>query len=146
MFILTEEGFDEFIKSNKRAVVKAWQQGCQPCTDYAPVFETVAATTTDAAFGSIEIDRTKPSAFRRAHLVFEKGEPSGSPTTLMFEDGKLLRRVCGLLTQDQLRQFIAGTLPPRKKNPDVKDIKSLTDTELKALIYDLEKELVRRRT
>ena len=110
MHELTEATVNDFIKDNKNAVVKGWQENCQPCADYAPIFEAAEGPAVDVAFGSIKIAKDGPSEFRRTYMKAEKGEQIGAPMTFLFKNGEMIARHYGKMEAQQLDLFITRNL------------------------------------
>jgi thioredoxin 1 len=84
-----------------RKVIKFYALWCLPCKNYAPIFDKV----------QLELE---PQGYQFEHVDvdqdFEKAvefKIKGVPTTVVLENGEVLRTVSGLLSEDQLRNLIA---------------------------------------
>lgn len=128
---LTEESIKEFIKQPGRVVIKGYMEGCGFCTNYAPIFADVASDYADSKefhFGEILLSRG-PSEFREAYMKPEPGKNLSAPCTFIFENGEYKTRHHGIVTDLQLEGFIKTLEMPGPFD-------GVTDTELKAMVYD----------
>jgi thioredoxin 1 len=53
---LTEQNFEETVAREGIAVVDFWAPWCEPCLEFAPVFERVADQNPDILFGKVDTD------------------------------------------------------------------------------------------
>jgi thioredoxin 2 len=101
---LSDGGFDEFLKSGKPAVVDFWAAWCGPCRTMAPIFESVAASRSDVAFGKLDTDRNP--------LISSRYKVSSIPTLIFFRDGVEKGRLLGVRMAGEIegaiRQFLTA--------------------------------------
>lgn len=87
---LSDDSFDEFIKSRKLAVVDCWATWCGPCRMMGPVFEEAAKEFEGKiAFGKLNVDDNRKASM-------EYGVAS-IPTFLVFKGGKLAGTIVGAM-------------------------------------------------
>jgi thiol-disulfide isomerase/thioredoxin len=80
---LVDESYEEYLEENDRAVVMAFQQGCDPCDAMKADLPSVREDAPDGvAFAGV--DGETAHEFRRAYDL------SVAPTTLLFRDGDLV--------------------------------------------------------
>ena len=95
---LNQKNFEEFIKNNEYAVVDFWASWCGPCRALAPVFEEVASQKNTHAFAKVNVDEAQELALSFGVNTI--------PTILLFHKGKLIDRVSGYMTAENLIEFI----------------------------------------
>ncbi|MDZ4848100.1 MAG: thioredoxin family protein [Pirellulaceae bacterium] len=133
--ILTDETFEKWIEANPNSVILGWMEHCSFCDQFKPIFQRVAddPAFSNGSFGSILIARSG-SVFKRQYMKSNIGEKSGAPCTFLFRDGQYFARHHGLLSIEQLSQFIRdGKI---EQEASVKTIQQLSITELKAYWLD----------
>lgn len=129
---LTEVGIQKFITTG-HVVINVCADDCAPCDLYAPAFLAMSEELENVKFGKLKLQKTPdkkgfmPSEFRRLWMKTAVGqEPYGTPTTLVFKDGKLLvdedgkkSVLSGAFTdKTRLKYFIEnGIMPARPVNP-----------------------------
>jgi len=123
MLTLNDKNYKEKIKTG-RFVIDAWQDGCSICTDYSPVFRACEDMVEGVKFAQFKVTNAS-SEFRREFLKFEKDEFAGSPTTILVEDGKMVRRIAGYVNVLFLMEFITTGMP--------RPLSELSTQELEAL-------------
>lgn len=95
---LTAEKFEETVNKDGIVLVDFWAAWCGPCRVFGPVFESAAATHTDAVFAKVDTE----------------AEPglSGSlgirsiPTLMIFRDGVRVFSQAGALPAHALEDLI----------------------------------------
>ena len=90
--IKTEKEFKEIIK--KEAVVDFWASWCMPCMMFAPVFEEISKKFKNISFGKVNVDENRNLA--------EKYDISSIPTLLIFKKSKLVKKLRGSLSEEEL--------------------------------------------
>ena len=128
MINLNEQNFDFHLKTGKW-IVDVWQEECGDCQAYAPVFlYAEKKNSSDIKFANYKVPRKSPSEFKRKYLNFEKGEVPASPTTMLFEDGKMIKRICGFQTLHTITGLI--------ESKEIPDLTKLDKKELKIMAFD----------
>lgn len=96
-YIENKEEFEEIVK-NKIVVVDFFANWCGPCKMLGPIFEEVSNELTDVTFIKIDIDKVEelPKMFGIMSI----------PTLLVFEEGKLTKKVSGFMDKKSLIDFI----------------------------------------
>ena len=96
-YIETKEEFEEMIK-NEKVVVDFFATWCGPCKMLGPIFEQVSNELSDITFIKIDIDKVEelPKMFGVMSI----------PTLLVFENGKLTKKVSGYMDKKSLIEFI----------------------------------------
>lgn len=100
--------FEDFVKSNKIALVDVWAEWCGPCRMMEPVIEELAHELKGrAGVGKVDADA-------EYELVGSFGV-QGIPTFLFFKDGRYVTRLVGARPKrdflDVVRQLEAGAGP-----------------------------------
>jgi thiol-disulfide isomerase/thioredoxin len=132
---LSDANFAPWLAANPNAVVLGWMENCTYCDQFKPIFQLVAEEPafSELAFSTIMIPRSG-SEFKRLYMKANLGEKTGAPCTFLFSNGEFLRRHHGLLTVEQLRQFLTSG----KVNAvsQTKTLQQLSIVELKASWLD----------
>ena len=93
--VMSDQGFDETLKKYPLVVVDFWSENCPPCRLIAPVLEELAADMRgNVVFGKVCVDEYREKAM-------EFGI-SAIPTLLIFREGKLVDRIVGFSSKDDL--------------------------------------------
>ncbi|HAM43766.1 MAG TPA: thioredoxin [Propionibacteriaceae bacterium] len=95
---LNAENFGDTIKDNGIVFVDFWAAWCGPCRMFAPVFEAVSETNTDAVFAKVDTDAEQGLA---AGL-----EITSIPTLMAFRDGYLVFRQPGALNKSTFENLV----------------------------------------
>ena len=96
---ITEQEFEEKIKNSKNKVlVDCYADWCGPCQMLAPVIEDLAKNTEDCDFYKVNID-SAPEIAKRFQIM-------SIPTLLLFKDHELKEKSVGLISRDELEDFI----------------------------------------
>ena len=95
---VTKDNFTETIKSGT-VLLDFGAQRCGPCRALAPIIEEIAEETDDVTFGKVDADE-------EFELTLQFGIRN-IPTLLLFRDGELERRSIGLLSKDEVLEFIS---------------------------------------
>ncbi len=92
---LTDTDFDNFIRnSHKPVLVDFWAQWCAPCRFLAPVLESFAKSQHSIVVAKLDTERNPltPSKFRIFSI----------PTLILFDGGKEVKRISGVLPLQEL--------------------------------------------
>jgi thioredoxin 1 len=84
--ILTDENFDEAIKSNGLILVDFWAEWCGPCKKVSPILDEISKEH-GILVGKLNIDENpvKPVEY----------SVSSIPTMVLFEDGVVIKTIIG---------------------------------------------------
>lgn len=85
-------------KSDLPVVVDFWASWCGPCKMYGPEFEKASTENTNAVFVKVNTETEQ--------MLSAKFGVRGIPCTILFKNGKELRRQSGVMDSSQVRQFI----------------------------------------
>jgi thioredoxin 1 len=81
-----------------KQVIRFTATWCGPCKMYAPTFERVASETAGVQFKTVDVDSGDP-------LIMEMGI-RGVPTTVVLENGQVVKKQSGNMGAEQLKQLI----------------------------------------
>lgn len=95
---ISENEFDQEIGKGN-VLVDFFADWCGPCRTQAPVLEEVAKEVSTIKFLKINIDESQETA-TRLHIT-------SIPTLVLYQDGKEVGRVTGLLEREALEEFLA---------------------------------------
>ena len=96
---LNSENFEELVlKSETPVLVDFWAPWCGPCRMLAPTLEKLADETESVIVAKLNVDDSK--------LLAAKYQVRGIPTLILFKDGDVSKKVAGVQTLDNLKQFI----------------------------------------
>ena len=95
---LTQENFEEKIKSDKLTLVDFSANWCMPCKMFKPIVEELAENMQDINVYNVDIDECEEVA--RKYRIFSV------PTLLLFKNGEKIDTSVGLLTYDELEEFV----------------------------------------
>ena len=84
--ILTDENFEEVIKSNGLVLVDFWAEWCGPCKKVSPILDEISEEH-GILVGKLNIDENpvKPVEY----------SVSSIPTMVLFEDGVVVKTIIG---------------------------------------------------
>jgi thioredoxin 1 len=101
--VITDEGFDKFIKQDRLVVIDCWAPWCGPCKALAPKIEELSVEMADkVAFGKLNTDENEN--------VPTKFNISAIPTVLIFKNGNYIDRMVGLRPKEAMKQAIEKML------------------------------------
>ena len=94
--MLNSTNFQEFINSPTPVVVKfSVKKGCPYCEKYKPTFDLYAESHTAETY-------EKEDMKAESDEIMKKYTPQGFPTTVAFQNGKVINKIAGALTEEQL--------------------------------------------
>ena len=100
---LTENTFDDAVKSASLAMVDFWATWCGPCKLMSPIVEKLAALYDGkAVIGKVETDSEMELA--------QKYGISAIPTLIFFKNGVELERKVGVVPEAALRDILDANL------------------------------------
>ena len=97
---IKEEEFEERIKNSKtgKVLVDCYAEWCGPCKMLSPSIDAVAENIQDCEFYKLNVDG--------AIKVAQKYGIMSIPTLLLFENNELKNQAVGLMSKDELENFI----------------------------------------
>jgi len=84
--IVTDESFDEVIKSNGLVLIDFWAEWCGPCKRISPILDEISKEH-GILVGKLNIDENP--------LKPEEYSVSSIPTMVLFEDGVVMKTIVG---------------------------------------------------
>ncbi len=91
---LSYDELDEFIKSSDYAVIDFWAPWCAPCHVLHRIIETIAPSFPQINFARINTQKYPQAA--------ERFEIYGLPTLLLFQKGRPVDRIVGVVSRNYL--------------------------------------------
>ena len=95
---ITEQTFEETIKSNDIVIIDFWAEWCGPCKSFAPTYEAVSEKYEDIVFGKVD---TEAEQALGAHFQIRS-----IPTLMIFREEIVLFSQAGALQASQLEDII----------------------------------------
>ncbi len=96
---VTAQNFDEKVRNNAGVtVVDFFATWCGPCKMLAPILEETASESADVTFCKVDIDEEMNLATQYQIMSV--------PTLLFFKGGEVVKKSIGLISQDELEEFI----------------------------------------
>jgi len=96
---LNSENFEDLVlKSETPVLVDFWAPWCGPCRMLTPTLEKLADETESVVVAKLNVDENQALA--------AKYQVRGIPTLMLFKGGNLDKKVSGVQTLDNLKQFI----------------------------------------
>lgn len=93
---VTDENFDEFVRTHPLVLVDAWAEWCMPCRILGPTIDALAKELDGKViFGKLNVDEN-PATARRYGIM-------SIPTMLIFKNGKLVDSIVGALPKDYIK-------------------------------------------
>lgn len=84
--IVTDATFEEVLKSHKKILIDFWAPWCSPCKIFSPIIDE-ASEEIGIWVGKINVDENP--------IKTEEYEITTIPTTILFEDGKPVKKIIG---------------------------------------------------
>lgn len=102
--IVTDSSFAvEILQANGPVLVDFWADWCGPCKMLAPVIETVAKEFA----GKVKVAKINVDENSKTSTSYDV---RGIPTLILFKSGKVAATKVGVVTKDQLVNFINANL------------------------------------
>jgi len=100
---ITDDNFDETVKSHSVLVVDCWAEWCAPCRMVAPVIEELAEEYQGKiTFGKLNVDTNQSVATRYQIMSI--------PTILIFKNGQMVGQKVGAMPKKMLEDEITRLL------------------------------------
>lgn len=94
--MVTEENFDDLVKSSSFIVIDCWAPWCGPCRMLSPIIEELAEEYPDeVTFGKLNVDENAKIA--------EKFGITAIPTLLFFRKGKHVDTLVGAVPKNIIK-------------------------------------------
>jgi thioredoxin 1 len=101
--ISSSSDFDNFIKSNKIAVVDFWAEWCGPYKVMEPIISRISMEMSGSvAFGAVNVDDNESLAMGQAIMSI--------PTMIVYSRGLEAERLIGSRSGDKLKQELSKYL------------------------------------
>ena len=96
--IVTDESFNEVIKSNGLVLIDFWAEWCGPCKKVSPILDEISKEH-GILVGKLNIDENplKPVEF----------SVSSIPTMVLFEDGVVIKTIIGAMPKHKLLEELS---------------------------------------
>ncbi len=95
-----KNNFLEEVKNSKgKTIVDFWAPWCGPCKMFGPIFEEVSENRDDIKFCKLNVDEDDNNISKDLGVM-------SIPTTILFYDGKEVKRNIGFLSKDDLNDFL----------------------------------------
>ena len=98
LIALTEENFEKTIAENEIVVIDFWAVWCGPCKQYGPIFESVAESNPDIAFGKINTDEQQP--------LTAQFQIRSIPTTVVMKEQIIVFQQEGMFFREKLADIV----------------------------------------
>jgi thioredoxin 1 len=96
--IVTDESFDEVVKSNGLVLIDFWAEWCGPCKKVSPILDEISKEH-GILVGKLNIDENplKPVEF----------SVSSIPTMVLFEDGVVIKTIIGAMPKHKMLEELS---------------------------------------
>ncbi|OIP00665.1 MAG: thioredoxin [Bacteroidetes bacterium CG2_30_33_31] len=102
MINVSDSNFDKTIKSGV-VIVDFWATWCGPCRRQGPILEQVASEMDGKILvAKLDVDGNKVTSSRFS--------VQSIPTMLIFKDGKMVQRIVGLTSKEDLVKYLNTAL------------------------------------
>ena len=99
--ILTDDNFEEVVKSNGLVLVDFWAEWCRPCKKVSPILDEISEEH-GILVGKLNIDENpvKPAEY----------SVSSIPTMVLFEDGVVIKTIIGAKPKHKMLEELSQWL------------------------------------
>jgi len=96
--IVTDESFDEVVKSNGLVLIDFWAEWCGPCKKVSPILDEISKEH-GILIGKLNIDENplKPVEY----------SVSSIPTMVLFEDGVVIKTIIGAMPKHKMLEELS---------------------------------------
>jgi len=96
--IVTDESFNEVIKSNGLVLIDFWAEWCGPCKKVSPILDEISKEH-GILVGKLNIDENplKPVEY----------SVSSIPTMVLFEDGVVIKTIIGAMPKHKMLEELS---------------------------------------
>ncbi len=95
---IDSDKMEEIKGSEETWVVDFWAEWCGPCKKLAPRFEEAAEEVDGVNFGKVDMEENQPLGTKHSVRAL--------PTLLILKDGEEVARKSGLMSKDELKDWI----------------------------------------
>lgn len=100
---LSQSSFDNFVKSNRVAIVDFWAEWCGPCKVMEPILTSLSNELSGSvAFGAVNVDEHEQLALGKAIMSI--------PTMIIYSGGIEVDRLVGSRSADKLKEELSKYL------------------------------------
>lgn len=92
----------EVLKNEKFVVVDFWASWCHPCLRFAPVFENVSKSFSDAVFVKLNVDENPEIASNFGVMSI--------PTVKIFKAGEIIGEAVGSLSEEDFMRKLESIM------------------------------------
>jgi len=98
---VSEQAFDNFVKSKSSVLIDFWAPWCGPCKSLTPILEDLSKEVgDDAAIGKVNVDDETELAAKFGIRAI--------PTMIIFKDGVQTDVLQGLMSAEDIKKKLLG--------------------------------------
>jgi thioredoxin len=95
---LDTESFEKALNSEETWIIDFWAEWCGPCKKLSPIFEELSGEIDEVNFGKVDMEENQELGGKMGVRAL--------PTLLIVKDGEEVARNTGVMSKDQLRDWI----------------------------------------
>jgi thioredoxin 1 len=95
---ITDQNFDEVLKSKSIVLVDFWAEWCGPCRMLGPAIDDLAKTNQDIAIGKLNVDKNPIKSVEQGVTAL--------PTLIFFKDGVPVERLRGVQSKMTIQKVL----------------------------------------